>query len=154
MRSNLDSVFLPAIIQLAATSKDSEKLLLKKLAACWTIRGVCEKYLERLIREDLVLTILEKKLTLVSKAKTSGEIDQILRQPRPRYNYGIWEENPLCIPEEELVWWAIVSANTILRPEAQERFQKLFAQVVRKEAIPSYEKFSAGTGSPGCHDPV
>lgn len=98
MRSNLDAVFLPTVSRLAATSKDPEKLFLKKLAACWTVRGVCEKYLEKQIREDLVLRILEKKLALVSEAKTADEVDQILRQPRPQYNYGIWEENPLCIP--------------------------------------------------------
>lgn len=141
MRSNLDAVFLPAILQLAAVSKDSEKLFLKKLAACWTVRSVCEKYLQKQIREDLVLRILEKKLAMISKAKTGDEVDQILRQPRPRYNYGIWEENPLCIPEEELAWWSIVSANTVLRPEAQERFQKLFVQVIGKEAMASHEKF-------------
>lgn len=141
MRSNLDAVFLPAILQLAAVSKGPEKLFLKKLAACWTVRGVCEKYLEKQIREDLVLSILEKKLALVSETKTVDEIDQILRQPRPRYNYGVWEENPLCIPEEELAWWSIVSANTVLRPEAQERFRKLFAQVVGKEATVAHEKF-------------
>lgn len=141
MRSNLDAVFLPTVSQLAATSKDPEKLFLKKLAACWTVRGVCEKYLEKQIREDLVLRILEKKLELVSEAKTADEVEQILQQPRPRYSYGIWDESSLCIPEEELAWWSIVSANNVLRPEAQERFQKLFAQVVGKEAIVTHEKF-------------
>ena len=141
MRFNMDAVFLPAVSRLVATSKGPEKLFLKKLATCWTVRGVCEKYLEKQIREDLVLRILEKKLALVSEAKTADEVDQILRQPRPQYNYGIWEENPLCIPEEELAWWSIVSANNVLRQEAQERFQKLFAQVIGKEAMAAHEKF-------------
>lgn len=141
VQSNLDAIFLPAVFRLSATSEDSEKLLLKKLAAYWTVRSVCEKYLEKQIREDLVLRILEKKLELVSEAKTADEVEQILQQPRPRYSYGIWDESSLCIPEEELAWWSIVSANNVLRPEAQERFQKLFAQVVGKEAIVTHEKF-------------
>ena len=141
VQSNLDAVFLPTVLRLAAVSKAPEKLFLKKLAACWTVRGVCEKYLEKQIREDLVLCILEKKLALVSEVRSAEEVEQILRQPRPRYNYGIWEENPLCIPEEELAWWSIVSTNNVLRPEAQERFQKLFAQVVGEEAMVAHEKF-------------
>lgn len=34
----------------------------------------------------------------------------------------------------------MVSANNVLRPEAQERFQKLFAQVIDKEAMVAHEK--------------
>lgn len=90
VQSNLDAVFLPAVSRLVAATKDPEKLFLKKLAACWTVQSVCEKYLEKQIREGLVLRILEKKLALVSEAKTADEVEQILRQPRPRYNYGIW----------------------------------------------------------------
>ena len=140
VQSNLDAIFLPAVFRLSATSEDSEKLLLKKLDAYWTVRSVCEKYMEKQIREDLVLSILEKKLVLISEVRSAEEVEQILQQPRPRYSYGIWEENPLCIPEEELAWWSIVSTNNVLRPEAQERFQKLFAQVIDKEAMAAHEK--------------
>lgn len=154
MQSNLDAVFLPAVFRLAATSHDPEKLFLKKLAACWTVRGMCKKYLEKQIREDLVLSILEKKLALIFKARSVDEVDQILRQPRPRYNYGIWEENPFCLTEEELAVWSIISADTVLRPEAQERFQKLFAQVMGKEATTFFEQIETGSGSSGGHDSV
>lgn len=130
VQSNLDAVFLPAIFRLTLASENSEKLLLKKLAACWTVRAVCENFLRECIRSDLVLSILEKKLTLISEAKTDAEVNQILQQPKPRYKYGAWEENPFSIPEEELVWWSIVSANNLLRPEAQERYMQLFTQVI------------------------
>ena len=130
VQSNLDAAFLPVVCQLVTSSDNPERLFLKKLAACWTAKGVCERYLQEGIREDIVRTILEKKLALIHGAKITGEVDQILSQPRPWYNYGTWEDNPFCIPEEELVWWSIVSANNVLRPEAQERYMQLFTQVI------------------------
>lgn len=134
MQFNLDAAFLPVVCQLATSSDNSERLFLKKLAACWTARGVCERYLQEGIREDMVRTILKKKLALIHGAKSTCEVDQLLSQPRPWYNYGTWENNPLCIPEEELACWAIVSANNVLRPEAQERYMQLFARVMVEKA--------------------
>ena len=68
---------------------------------------------------------------------SNGDMPVCLRKKRLNED---WEENPLCIPEEELAWWSIVSTNNVLRPEAQERFQKLFAQVIDKEAMAAHEK--------------
>lgn len=126
MLSNLDAIFLPAVFRLAAAFKDTEKLFLKKLTASWTARGVCERYLQEGVLEDLVRIILEKKLALIAKAKAADEVERAIRQPRPRYHFGTWEDDPFCLPEEELVMWLIASANNKLRPEAVERCMELF----------------------------
>lgn len=77
--SNLDAVFLPAVFRMAATSKDPEKLFLKKLTACWTARGVCERYLQEGVLEDLVRVILEKKLALIARTKAADEVERAIR---------------------------------------------------------------------------
>ena len=124
MLSNLDAVFLPAVFRLAAASKDTEKLFLKKLTASWTARGVCERYLQEGVLEDLVL---------IARAEAADEVERAIRQPRPRYSFGTWEDDPFCLPEEELVMWLIVSANNKLRPEAMERCMELFDNVMGGE---------------------
>lgn len=154
MQSNLDAAFLPVVCQLVTSSDNPERLFLKKVAACWTARGVCERYLQEGIREELVRTILDKKLALIAGAKTSAEIDQIFSQPRPRYDYGVWVESPYCIPEEELACWAIVSANNVLIPEAKERYMKLFAEVMGGEATTFFEQIETGSGNSGGNDSV
>lgn len=130
MSLNLDAVFLPAVCQFLVGSGDSEKLFLKKLIACWSARTLCEKYLEHGIRADLVRTVLEKKLSLIAGAKTAKEVDRASQPPRPRYNYGVWEEDPFCVPEEELIWWSIISLRNTMSLEAKKRYMELFSRVV------------------------
>lgn len=60
VQSNLDAAFLPVVCQLVTSSDNPERLFLKKLAACWTAKGVCERYLQEGIREDIVRTIWRK----------------------------------------------------------------------------------------------
>ena len=85
------------------------------------------------VLEDLVRVILEKKLTLIARAEAADEVERAIRQPRPRYSFGTWEDDPFCLPEEELVMWLIVSANNKLRPEAMERCMELFDNVMGGE---------------------
>lgn len=130
MFSNLDVVFFSSVFRLMVDLDQPERLLPKKLAACWSARGICEDYLRKGIREDLVCTVLEKKLALIAGAGTAEEIARATQPPKPRYSYGIWREDPFCIPEEELIWWCIISANNKIRSEAQKRYMELFSRVV------------------------
>ena len=130
MFSNLDVVFFSSVSRLIVNLDQPERLFPKKLAACWSARGICEDYLRKGIREDLVCTVLEKKLALIAGAGTAEEIARATQPPKPRYSYGIWREDPFCIPEEELIWWCIISANNKIRSEAQKRYMELFSRVV------------------------
>lgn len=135
--SNLDVVFFSSVFRLMVDLDQPERLLPKKLAACWSARGICEEYLKKEIREDLVYTVLEKKLALIAGAGTAEEIARATQPPKPRYSYGSWSEDPFCIPEEELIWWGIISTNNMIRPEAQQRYMELFSRVIggREDAV-------------------
>lgn len=88
------------------------------------------EYSKQGIREDLLCIILQKKTALILEAETIESVRQAARPPRPRYNYGIWEEGPFWIPEEELAIWAIVSPNNKLSAAAQERYMDLFTRTL------------------------
>lgn len=128
--SNLDAAFFSSVFRLIADFGQPERLFPKKLAACWSARSICEEYLKNGIRKDLVSTVLAKKLALIAGAGTAEEIARATQPPKPRYSYGIWREDPFCIPEEELIWWCIISANNKIRSEAQKRYMELFSRVV------------------------
>lgn len=130
MLYNLDGIFFRALFRLVVDLNQPERLFPKKLAACWSARSICEEYLKKGIREDLVCAVLEKKLVLIAGAGTSDEIARATQPPKPHYSYGSWSEDPFCIPEEELIWWGIISTNNIMRPEAQQRYMELFSRVI------------------------
>ena len=71
MFSNLDVVFFPSVSRLIVNLDQPERLFPKKLAACWSAREICEDYLRKGIRGDLICTVLEKKLALIAGAGLS-----------------------------------------------------------------------------------
>ena len=126
--SDRSLIFLDAMTNLLTAPGHSARLFEAKQQALSRAAGICKEYSKQGIREDLLCIILKKKTALILEAETIESVRQAANPPRPRYNYGIWEEGPFWIPEEELAIWAIVSPNNKLSAVAQERYMDLFAR--------------------------
>ena len=85
---------------------------------------------------SLVKTIFERKIDFVMTATTKQEMDEIIRPSLPFYNYSAFvPKGSYHVEEEELILWSIVSTQSLLKPEATERFQYLFKKLTKEEGV-------------------
>lgn len=83
---------------------------------------------------SLIKTIFEKKIDFVMTATTKQEMDEIIRPSLPFYNYSTFVPKGFYhVEEEELILWSVVSTQSLLKPEAVERFQYLFKKLTKEE---------------------
>ena len=85
-------------------------------------------YQDHGIRDDLVDVIFEKRLKLIGGANTAGELENIMKQPKPHFDGNKFLSDTFSVPEEEMVLWSITSLKAPLMPEAFERYFELFKQ--------------------------
>lgn len=85
---------------------------------------------------SLVKTIFEKKIDFVMTATTKQEMDEIIKPSLPFYNYSTFvPKGSYHIEEEELILWSIASLQSVLKPEATERFKYLFKKLTKEEGV-------------------
>jgi len=84
----------------------------------------------------LVKTIFEKKIGFVMTATTKQEMDEIIKPSLPFYNYAAFvPKGSYHVEEEELILWSIASLQSVLKPEATERFKYLFKKLTTEEGV-------------------
>ena len=118
-----------AIAQLVTDDTLIEKMRSRKFAAVQKAAAITDAYAKAGIREDLVDTIMEKKTNLILSAKTIEEVDRAASQPKPHYTGGEWIDDPLSVPEEELVIWSQTSLKGPLTHAGQQRYLSVFKKV-------------------------
>lgn len=83
-----------------------------------------------------VKNIFEKKIDFIMIATTKQEMDEIIKPSLPFYNYSTFvPKSSYHVEEEELILWSIVSTQSLLKPEAVERFQYLFQKLTKEEGV-------------------
>lgn len=118
-----------AIAQLVTDDTLTDKMRSRKFSAVQKAVAITGAYAKEGIREDLVDTIMEKKTNLILNAKTLEEVDRAANPPKPRYTGGEWIDDPLSVPEEELVIWSRTSLKGPLTHAGQQRYLSIFKKV-------------------------
>lgn len=107
------------------------RLFVEKFDALMEISGRCNNYHDLGFIPDLVLTVFEKKTSLLKRATTIKDCAMIRAPSTPIYHpySGSFETDEAWVPEEELILWSSVSKHAILIPDAVDRYFDLFQQV-------------------------
>jgi len=125
-------------IFLAMFSLDgNDRLYKEKVSALLGLDALIKEYEHKMLcGEALLMSIARKKIAFIRQADTAGELDEILRPPKPRYNYcEVVPNSRFNVLEEELVLWAWVSCSNILVDHAIDRYRKVFNQVFPDNTI-------------------
>ncbi len=81
------------------------------------------------IREDLLISIAEKKSKMIGKASSKTEIEKILTPKAPHFDGNTYIPNEYTLPEEELIWWSKASLKAPLNEAAFRRYREVFLQI-------------------------
>lgn len=85
---------------------------------------------------SLIKTVFEKKIDFIMTAATKQEMDEIIKPSLPSYNYAAFvPKSSYHVEEEELILWSIASLQSVLKPEATERFKYLFKKLTKEEGV-------------------
>ncbi len=118
-----------AIAQLVTDDTLTDKMRNRKFSAVQKAAASMDAYAQEGVREDLVDTTMEKKARLILNAKTLEEVDRAADPPKPHYTGGEWIDDPLSVPEEELVIWSRTSLKGPLTRAGQQRYLSVFKKV-------------------------
>ncbi len=123
-----ECTYAVALVELAMDGKCSEIIREAKLEAITRAMRLTNMYLKCGIRADLINLIMKKKTDLILAAGTLADIRKASEPPKPRYNGCSWYEDPLTVPEEEMVSWSQVSLKGPLIECAYKRYMDLFTR--------------------------
>ena len=118
-----------AMTKLATDDTIPKKLQECKVSAVRQAAALADAYAREGIREDLVNTVMEKKIDLILNAQTVQEVRRAASLPKPRFTGAEWVEDPFTVPEEELILWSRASLPGVLTSYGRQRFQALFKQI-------------------------
>jgi hypothetical protein len=91
--------------------------------------GLVNQYEKWGFRSDLLDVIMEKKAALIQSSDTLETVRKAAMPPSPRYTGASWLEDPLTVPEEELILWSQTSLSGPLAEHTFKRFVTLFMKV-------------------------
>lgn len=119
-----------AMAEYAARAEECATAVRKaKLEAYLDTAGRITGYQDHGIRDDLVDVIFEKRLKLIGDANTVGELEKIMKHPKPHFDGNKFLSAPFSVLEEEMVLWSITSLKAPLMPAAFDRYFELFKQI-------------------------
>lgn len=101
----------------------------KKVEAAISCAKKAQWYREKRIRNDLVHIIFEKRMEMIRRAQTVGEIKEIMEGTKPTFDGGKYITSKYGIPEEELVIWMIIATNHAPPYKVSMRIIELVQQV-------------------------
>lgn len=107
----------------------SEALRTKKMEAVQNAFAINRGYEKHDFREDLLETLLAKRLVMIRDATTAGQLKEIMNPKPPRFDGNkFYPASVYSIPEEEMIAWSIVSLAAPLNESATKRYLTLFEQ--------------------------
>lgn len=118
---------------------EPDKLFDERTEAIVKLYGRAEFYLEQGFLEQLVSEFYRKKAEMIFKAKTKGEIVEILKLSKPHFDGNTFVySSPYAVEEEELILWSMTSLQGPLKDIAFRRYRKLFQKCLPElaEKIP------------------
>ena len=123
-----------------------EKSREAKLDALRNSMGLTNYYLKEGIRPDLVDVIMKKKADLILSASTIADIRKAGEPPKPHFTGNTWYDDPLQVPEEEMILWSHVSFQAPLSEYGFNRYVDLFTRCFGM----TVEEYCRGDGDALC----
>ena len=131
---NIDFLQAKALAEIMLDTDIKESLLGRKFDAINKICASSRHFLKEYFVAKIVLTMTEKKLDFIVKAKTIKEVDEIESVSVPRFDGNkLVPRDEYHIEEEELLMFSFISLKAPLRSHAYERYLFLF-----KKLLPEY----------------
>ena len=127
----LQQIATQALVDFALSTEDF-RLFAAKIDALAEISGRCKKYRETGIKSELVLTVLQKKVKLLTSASKVKETEKLKAPSAPIYHKysGQFETDETWIAEEELIQWSLASLRAPLPLDAFNRYMDLGYQIL------------------------
>ena len=91
-------------------------------------------YQERGMLEEIILGFVQKKMAMLQKAKTKGELQEISKPPKPVYNGNGFTPGKYDTEEEEMLVWSLTSLQAPLNNQAYKRYKELFCRLLPEKA--------------------
>ena len=123
-----DYTYAFAVATIMLDEECSESIREERFKALRKAMGITEQYLKDGIRPDLIDVIMAKKADLIMNATTLADIRKAADPPKPHYNGNAFYEDPLHVPEEEMVLWSKTSLMAPLNSEGFKRYMELFTR--------------------------
>ena len=77
---------------------------------------------------------VQKKMAMLQKAKTKGELQEISKPPKPVYNGNGFTPGKYDTEEEEVLLWSLTSLQAPLNDPAYKRYEELFCRLLPEKA--------------------
>lgn len=92
----------------------------------------------------LLIGYAKKKSRYILDAKNKGEINEILKAPKPHYNGDKFQDGPYQVDEEELICWSEASLRRPPSGAAVERMFELMYRVFPAERLKTLDEITGG----------
>lgn len=116
-----------------------ETLRKQKLSALTTVARRTVGHAQHCYDPLVINGYVRKKCAYILEAKTKGELDDILKPPKPRYNGNGFDDSPYQVDEEELICWSEASLRAPLNGMATKRYLQVMMRVFPRERLSSLE---------------
>ena len=123
-----DFTYTFAVAAIMLYEDSSESIREERFKAIRKAMGITAQYLKEGIRPDLIDVIMAKKADLILNATTLADIRKAADPPKPHYNGNAFYDDPLHVPEEEMVLWSKTSLMAPLNSEGLKRYLDLFTR--------------------------
>lgn len=132
------------VYQIVATDTSLTKSLRdKKLAALREIAKRTSDLANGRYYDPLLLKgYVEKKCRFILDARSCGEINEIISQPKPKYNGNQFQDRRYQVDEEELIGWSEASLRVPPNAVVLKRMMELMCRVFPKERLKALKQFT------------
>lgn len=118
-----------ALVDVALDENAPKSIRVKKIEAVQTAFAINRSHEKYAFREDILETILAKRLLMIREATTIGQLNQITNPKPPHFNGAQFvPASKYSIPEEEMLGWSLASLSAPLNDSAYKRYMELFRQ--------------------------
>jgi hypothetical protein len=122
----LEIAYVSTIAEAVVASDTTESVLNMRLSGLNSLMGMMKEYAKQHFDESVIAAAFSEKAAFVLKAKTKGEMKEILKPSTPRYTGGSFGKGSYHSEAEELMLWSTTSLRGPLIAPARARYMELF----------------------------
>ena len=123
----IDFEYMNYIVELMFGENMTEELFCRRYAALNKLRGIIAVYEKEGFRKDLLETIFCKKADFILKARSTEDMEEILKPSCPEYRNGKFHIlSRFHVEEEEMLIWSYISSHNLIISEGAKRYAALY----------------------------
>lgn len=132
----IDFEYMNYIVEMMFGEDMTEELFCRRYAALNKLRGLIAVYEKEGFRKDLLETIFCKKADFIMKAKSTEDMEEILKPSCPEYRNGKFHIlSRFHVEEEEMLIWSYVSSHNFIMSEGAKRYAALYDKYMGAKEI-------------------